>query len=85
MVGEDRNKQGLVTSNFKITGICSCEGKIVEKKMKNLEGVKEYTLNAVTNNLKVTYDSSILTIEGIQSAVAKAGAKATLMKPNQVL
>jgi copper chaperone CopZ len=85
MVNEERAKEGLVTSSFKITGLCSCEGKIIEKKMKNLIGVKEYSLNPVTNNLKVTYDSSQLNIEGIQNAVSKAGGRATLMKPNQLL
>jgi copper chaperone CopZ len=84
-MGEEKSGQGLVTMSFKITGICSCEGKIVEKKMKNLAGVKEYVLNPVTNNLKVTYDTAVLSIEGIQAAVAKAGAKATPMKPNQLL
>lgn len=77
--------QGLETANFKITGICGCEIKIVEKKIKNLTGIKSYTVNPVTSQLKVTYDASAVNIEGIMKAVSKAGAKATLMKPNQLL
>ena len=77
--------EGMETVNFKITGICSCEGKIVEKKMKKLEGVETFTLNPVTNQLKVTYNKTLLSIEVIQKEVSKAGAKATLMKSNQLL
>lgn len=82
---EKTQGDGLETANFKISGLCSCEFKIIEKKMKNLEGVHEYGLNPVTNQLKVTYDGSKVNVEGIQRAVAKAGGKATLMRPNQII
>lgn len=85
MVNENASGNGLETANFKITGLCSCEFKIIEKKMKNLEGVDSYSLNPVTNQLKVTFNRSLLTVEEIQKAVSKAGGKASLMKPNQVL
>jgi copper chaperone CopZ len=84
MENEKKQGEGLESSVFKITGICSCEGKIVEKKMKNLEGVVSYSLNAITNQLKVTYDPKLVTIEGIKKSVAKAGATATLMKSDQI-
>jgi len=83
MENERKAEEGLETANFKITGLCSCEFKIVEKKMKNLEGIDNYSLNPVTNQLKVTYDKSLVTIEGIQKAVSKAGGKATQMKSDQ--
>jgi copper chaperone CopZ len=76
--------EGLETANFKITGLCSCEFKIIEKKLKNLEGVDNYSLNPVTNQLKVTYDKTLMTVEGIQKAVSKAGGKATQMKSDQI-
>ncbi|MBI0583195.1 MAG: heavy-metal-associated domain-containing protein [Methanomassiliicoccus sp.] len=85
MVGEKVSGDGLETANFKITGLCSCEFKIIEKKMKALEGVDSYSLNPVTNQLKVTYNKSLQTIEGIQKAVSKAGGKASLMKSGQIL
>jgi copper chaperone CopZ len=53
--------------------------------MKNLDGVKKYSLNPVTNQMRVTYDKNSLTIEGIQKAVSKAGGKATLMGSEQIL
>jgi copper chaperone CopZ len=85
MDNENASGTGLETANFKISGLCSCEFKIIEKKMKNLEGVDSYSLNPVTNQLKVTYNKSLLTIEGIQKAVSKAGGKASLMRSNQIL
>lgn len=83
---ENDRKAGewLETASFKITGLCSCEFKIIEKKMKNLEGVDNYSLNPITNQLKVTYDKSLVTIEGIQKAVSKAGGKATPMKSDRI-
>ena len=85
MENDKKSADGLETANFKISGICSCESKIIEKKMKNLEGVKNYSLNFVTNQLKVTFDRSLVTVEAIQKAVSKAGAKAVLLKSDQIL
>jgi len=85
MENDKGSVEGLETVSFKISGICSCESKIIEKKMKNLEGVKSYSLNFVTNQLKVTFDRSLVTIEAIQKAVSKAGAKAVLLKSDQIL
>ncbi len=85
MVDEKASEDGVETASFKISGLCSCEFKIIEKKMKNLEGVKEYSLNPVTSQLKVSFNKSLLTIEGIQKAVSKAGGKASLMRSNQIL
>ncbi len=71
---------GSETVTLKITGMCSCEFKIIEKKMKALDGIQSFTLNPVTNQMKVTYVSSLQSVEGIQKAVAKAGGKASLVK-----
>lgn len=79
------NGEDLETVNFKISGLCSCEFKIIEKKMKNLDGVKEYSLNPVTNQMRVTFNKKLVTVEGIQKAVSKAGGKATLMGSGQIL
>ena len=67
----------METVTFKIGGICSCEGSIVEKRLKRLKGVDTFTLNLITSQLKVVYDSSPVSIEDIEKAAAKAGAKTT--------
>lgn len=85
MENDKKSADGLETASFKITGLCSCEFKIIEKRMKNLEGIDKYSLNPVTNQLKVTFDKSLVTIDGIQKAVSKAGGKATPIKSDQIL
>lgn len=85
MENDKKSADRLETVSFKITGLCSCEFKIIEKKIKNLEGVDKYSLNPVTNQLKVTFDKSLVTIEGIQKAVSKAGGKATPIKSDQII
>ncbi|MFA5311882.1 MAG: heavy-metal-associated domain-containing protein [Methanomassiliicoccales archaeon] len=85
MENDKKSADRLETASFKITGLCSCEFKIIEKKMKNLEGIDKYSLNPVTNQLKVTFDRSLVTIDGIQKAVSKAGGKATPIKSDQIL
>ena len=77
--------EGMETKSFIITGLCSCEFKIIEKRMNKLKGVENYSLNPVTNQLKVTYNKSLVTVEEIQKAVAKAGGKATPMKSDQII
>lgn len=67
----------METVTFKVGGICSCEGSIVEKRLKRLKGVDTFTLNLITSQLKVVYDSSLVSIEDIEKAAAKAGAKTT--------
>ena len=85
METERNGGENLDSSSFRIEGICSCEFKIVEKKLKHLKGVHSYSLNPVTSQLKITYDRSLVSVEGIQKAVSKAGAKATLMKSDQIM
>ena len=80
-----RAGDGLETANFKISGLCSCEFKIIEKKMKKLKGVNDYSLNPITNQLKVTYDKTMVTVEDIQKSVSKAGGKATPMGSDQII
>ena len=67
----------METVTFKIGGICSCEGSIVEKRLKRLKGLDTFSLNLITNQLKVVYDSCLVSIEDIERAAAKAGLKTT--------
>ena len=79
MAKDTKDGEGLTTSSFKITGICSCEYKMIEKRMKKLKGVESYTTNPITSQLKVTYDSSLVSPDDIVKAASRAGAKAILI------
>jgi copper chaperone CopZ len=65
------------TVTFKIDGMCSCEAPMVEKRLKRLQGVDSFSLNLILNQLKVVYDPAAASIEDIEKAAAKAGAKTT--------
>jgi Zn2+/Cd2+-exporting ATPase len=77
---EAKGPDGIESVAFRIDGMgCSCEGQMVEKRVKALKGVKSVSLNPITNQMKLTYDPSALSILDIQAAVRKAGAKAVLV------
>ena len=70
----------METAVFRIEGLgCSCEGSIVEKRVKKLRGVESFLLNTFTNQLRVSFDPSAVTMWDIQATVEKAGVKAVLM------
>ena len=69
----------METVTFKIGGMCSCEGPMVEKRLNKLKGVESFSLNLIMNQLKVVYDPAVVSIEDIEKAAAKAGAKTTRM------
>jgi len=77
MKNQNNGEQGLVTINFQLQGLsCACEGQIVEKRLKKLKGVDSFSLNPVTFKMKISYDPALVTVEDIQKAIAKGGAKA---------
>lgn len=77
MRNEKKDEQGLVTINFQLQGLsCACEGQIVEKRLKKLKGVNSFILNPITFKTKISYDPELVTIEEIQKAILKGGAKA---------
>ena len=79
-ITKTRGSDGVNSVVFRIDGMaCSCEGQMVEKRVKSLTGVKSFTLNPITNQMKLTYDQSAVSIKDIEAAVKKAGAKAVLM------
>ncbi len=57
---------------------CSCETKMVEKRLKALKGV-DFEINPISYKVKLAYDPDAVTMEEIQKAVAKAGAKSTVL------
>lgn len=66
---------------FKLVGMgCSCEGSIIERRVKKLRGVSDHTLNAFTNELKVSFDPDAVSIAEIQKTVEKAGVKTVLTR-----
>lgn len=69
----------METITFRIGGMCSCEGPMVEKRLQKLRGVDSFNLNLIMNQLKVVYDPAVVSIEDIEKAAAKAGAKTTRM------
>lgn len=76
---ENVSKDQEVT--FKLEGMgCSCEAKIVEKRLKALKGVKNYSINPISNWLKVTFDASLVTTDAIKKEIGKCGITATLIK-----
>jgi Cu+-exporting ATPase len=62
---------------LKIEGMtCAACAKAVERVSKKLEGVSEANVNLATEKLNISYDSSKVSLEAIQNAVAKVGYKA---------
>ncbi len=77
----DDGGAGLDSLVFRIDGMsCSCEGRMAEKRVKALKGVKNLSFNPVTNQMKVTLDPSFASVDEVEKAVSKAGAKAVLIK-----
>jgi Cu+-exporting ATPase len=71
---------GLETATFRIEGLgCACEGAIVEKRVRALKGMATFVLNPITNQMKVSYDPSAVSIREIVTEVKKAGASAVLV------
>lgn len=59
---------------FDVTGMtCSACSSRVEKCVRKLEGVKEVSVNLLTNSMQVEYDDEILKEQGIIEAVVHAG------------
>lgn len=75
----------METATFRTEGIaCACKGSIgqlqaVQKQVKKLNGVQDFVLNAISNQLTVSFDPSAVSIADIQQSVAKVGVKAVLL------
>lgn len=64
---------------FDVTGMtCSACSSRVEKCVDKLEGVKEVSVNLLTNSMQVEFDENIVQIQGIIDAVVHAGYGASL-------
>ena len=60
-------------SNFEVIGNCEICKKRIEKAALSLKGLKIATWDIPSNILSVTYNSNKLSLDQIQSAIAKVG------------
>jgi copper chaperone CopZ len=81
MQNEVAGEATLATLTFRIEGMsCSCEAQIVEKRMRALQGIKSYSLNPITNQMKLTCDPTAVSVQDIEKAATRAGVKAVLVQ-----
>lgn len=68
---------------FQVTGMtCSACSATVERNVKKLEGVKEVTVNLLSNSMVVSYDEDKVNNQTIIDTVVKAGYQAALVQKN---
>ena len=66
---------------YHITGMtCSACSSHVEKSVRKLSGMREVSVNLLTETMNVLYEEDLLTSEGIIAAVEHAGYGAALME-----
>ena len=76
-----KSEVGLTSATFAIDGMsCSCEGEMIEKRMKTLKGIKKFSLNPITKQMMLVYEPGSLSISEIEKAASKAGVKVILLK-----
>jgi len=79
------NYPGLLAATFQIQGLgCACEGQIVEKRLKGKEGITFFSLNPITNQMKLIYNPSLLSRREIEIEVKKAGVTPVFVKSEAV-
>ena len=67
----------MVTEDFYVYGMsCAACSSHVEKAVSALEGVEACTVNLLTNSMKVTFDTEILSTMDIEKAVQDSGYSA---------
>ena len=71
---------GLETATFRIEGLgCACEGQMVERRVTALKGTTAFSLNPLTNRMRVSYDPALVSLDEILTAVRKADASTVLV------
>ncbi len=77
MKEESANEGKSTVATFQLSGMsCSCEAKLIEKRLKILPGVESYEINPVSFRMRVSFDPGKIGAKDIESAVAKTGMKA---------
>ncbi len=71
--------QGQVSDKFFVEGMdCPDESSLIEKKLRELNGVKNVTFNLLSAEVTVSYDARMVGRERVMKAIAETGMKATL-------
>ena len=71
----------LLAATFRVEGLgCTCEGQIIEKRVKALDGVTVFSLNPITHQLKVIYNAAVVSRRDIEAEVKKAGMTPVFLK-----
>lgn len=59
---------------------CADEEEVIEKKMRALNGIKDFEIYLMSQQLKVTYDPAALSAQDIIKSIAETGMKASVAK-----
>lgn len=71
----------LLAATFRVEGLgCACEGQIIEKRVKALDGVTLFSLNPITHQMKVVYNPAFVSRRDVESEVKKAGMTPVFLK-----
>jgi Cd2+/Zn2+-exporting ATPase len=73
-----------MTITLKVEGMdCADESEIIEKKMKSLDGVKDFDINLMTQQVKISYNPSFISVQDIIKAVAETGMRASTARAKE--
>ncbi|MCL5985778.1 MAG: cation-translocating P-type ATPase [Actinobacteria bacterium] len=62
---------------------CADESEVITKKLKSLAGIKDFGINLMTQQAKISYDPSLISIQDAIKAIAETGMKASLAKTRE--
>lgn len=80
----DNEESGMIVT-LKVEGMdCADESEIIEKKMKSLAGVKNFDINLMTQQIKISYDPSFISVQDLIKAIVETGMKASLVRGREV-
>lgn len=79
-----KDEESAITVTLKIEGMdCADESEIIEKKMKSLAGVKDFDINLMTQQIKISYDPSFISVQDMIKAIAETGMRASLVRAKE--
>ena len=59
---------------------CADEQEVIEKKMRALNGIKDFDIYLMTQQLKVSYGPALISVQDIIKSIAETGMKASLVR-----
>lgn len=73
-----------IAVTLKVEGMdCPDECGIIEKKIRSLSGIKNFGLDLMTQQMKVLYDPSLISVQEVIKAVAETGMRASLTRAKE--